>query len=72
MRKNSAIEVGQLFCAADDLRFQWRVEKTLMDGVHVVLVRVDDPTRRKTVSVWALANGRLFVPAVQPPSRQAG
>ncbi len=72
MRKNSAIELGQLFAAADDLRFHWRVDKMLMDGIHVVLVRVDDPTRRKTVSIWALSNGRLFVPAAQPPNRQTG
>ncbi len=72
MRKNSAIEVGQLFAAADDLRFQWRVDKLLMDGIHVVLIRVDDPTRRKTVSIWALSNGRLFVPMAPAPTRQAG
>ena len=72
MRKHSPIELGQLFAAADDLRFQWRVEKLLTDGVHVVLVRVDDPTRRKTVSLWALSSGRLFVPVTPPPTRQAG
>jgi hypothetical protein len=72
MRKNSAIEPGQLFAAADDLRFHWRVDKMLMDGIHVVLVRVDDATRRKTVSLWALSNGRLFVPVSPPPTRQAG
>ncbi len=72
MRKHPPIEPGQLFAAADDLRFQWRVEKALMDGVHVVLVRVDDPTRRKTVSLWALSSGRLFVPVTPPPTRQAG
>jgi hypothetical protein len=72
MRKHAPIEPGQLFAAADDLRFQWRVEKALMDGVHVVLVRVDDPTRRKTVSIWALSSGRLFVPVTPPPTRQAG
>jgi len=72
MRKSSAIELGQLFAAADDLRFQWRVDKMLMDGIHVVLVRVDDATRRKTVSIWALSNGRLFVPVTPPPDRRAG
>jgi len=72
MKKNSGIESGQLFAAADDLRFHWRVEKMLMDGVHVVLVRADDPTRRKTVSIWALSNSRLFVPVTPPPTRQAG
>jgi len=44
----------------------------LMDGIHVVLVRADDPTRRKTVSIWALSNARLFVPVTPPPTRQAG
>ena len=72
MRKHAPIEPGQLFAAADDLRFQWRVDKALMDGVHVVLVRADDPTRRKTVSLWALSNGRHFVPVTPPPTRQAG
>lgn len=72
MRKTATIELGQLFAAADDLRFQWRVEKALTDGVHVVLVRVDEPSRRKTVSIWALSNGRLFVPVAPPPTRQAG
>lgn len=72
MRKTSAVEIGQLFSAADDLRFKWRVEKALLDGVHVVLVRVDEPSRRKTVSIWALSNGRLFVPVAPPPTRQAG
>jgi hypothetical protein len=72
MRKTSSIEIGQLFASADDVRFQWRVDKMLMDGIHVVLVRVDEPSRRKTVSLWALSNGRLFVPVASPPTRQAG
>ncbi len=72
MRKPPVIEPGQTFTAADDLRYHWRVDKALVDGIHVVLVRVDEPSRRKTVSLWALANPRLFVPVTVPPTRQAG
>lgn len=60
MSRQSPIELGTLFSQADDSRFVWRVDKFLTDDVHVALVRVDDPTRRKTVSLWALRNARLF------------
>jgi hypothetical protein len=68
MARQLPIEIGALFAHADDARFVWRVEKFLTDDVHVVLVRVDDPTRRKTVSLWALRNARLFqrAPEGQP------
>lgn len=60
MSRQLPIEVGSLFSQSDDSRFVWRVEKFLIDDVHAVLVRVDDPSRRKTVSLWALRNTRLF------------
>lgn len=60
MSRQSPIDLGSLFSQADDSRFVWRVEKFLTDDVHAVLVRVDDPSRRKTVSLWALRNSRLF------------
>ncbi len=61
-RRPSRIEPGALFRAAEDFRHVWRVDKFLTDDVHVALVRVDDPSRRKTLSLWALTRSRLFVP----------
>jgi hypothetical protein len=60
MARPSPIELGSLFRQSDDSRFVWRVDKFLTDDVHVVLVRTDDASRRKTVSLWALKNTRLF------------
>ena len=67
MSRQSPIEVGSLFTQSDDSRsrFVWRVDKLLTDDVHVALVRVDDPSRRKTVSLWALRNSRLFQRVVE-------
>jgi hypothetical protein len=62
MRKPPPIELGQHFASTDDKRIAWRVSKLLNDHTHVVLIGRDDPSRRKTISVWALANQRLFVP----------
>jgi hypothetical protein len=72
MRKLPPIELGQLFASGEDTRAAWRVAKLLADRIHVVLVRRNDPTRQKTVSIWALANQRLFVPISEAPTRQAG
>ena len=60
MARQSPIELGTLFSQSDNARFVWRVDRFLTDDIHVALVRVDDPTRRKTVSLWALRNSRLF------------
>ncbi len=65
-RPSNSIEPGALFRAAEDVKHVWRVDKFLTDDVHVALVRVDDPSRRKTLSLWALRHSRLFV---RVPSR---
>jgi hypothetical protein len=69
MGKASPVDIGQTFRAIDDVRFIWRVEKMLIDGVHAALVRVDDPSRQKTISVWALRNSRLYIQVEAPPAR---
>ena len=70
-RQPSRIEHGALFRASDDFRHVWRVDKFLTDEVHVALVRVDDPSRRKTLSLWALKHSRLFVPVSTQQARHA-
>lgn len=55
--------VGAAYTAARGAPTIWRVERSLADGIHVVLVSDDEPTRRKTVSGWVLADPRYFVPA---------
>ena len=49
----------------------WRIAKVLADGVHVSLVQVDDPSRRKTLSVWALSDPRRFVRRLLAPNPTA-
>ncbi len=55
------IEVGQIFSERDNARFSWRVERLLSDGIHVVVVNTDQPTRQKTIAIWALQNTKLYV-----------
>ncbi len=71
MSRLPAIEIGTLFTVAEDAKHRWRVAKFLADEIHVVLVRDDDASRRKTISLWALANPRLFV-RYAAPERLAG
>jgi hypothetical protein len=59
MRRSSDVEIGQSFSAVG-LGLVWRVEKRLADGVHVVIVCEDDPSRRKTISVWGLLDTGQF------------
>lgn len=54
------IEVGGRFTEIG-LRDIWQVERFLNDGVHVVMIRENEPGRRKTISVWALADRKRFV-----------
>lgn len=61
MARSPKVEVGQLF-ATDGMRFVWRVVRCLPDNVHVVLVQEDEPSRRKTVSAWALLDWGQYVP----------
>lgn len=72
MRTKTSIERGQIFTEADAPREAWRVEKQLIDGAHVVLVKVDQPSRRKTFSIWALKNPRLFTPRAAAENSVAG
>lgn len=63
MTKKPQVELGRTYIAKSDPRSVWRVDKILSDGIHVALVRVDEPSRRKTISVWALSDHQHFVPA---------
>lgn len=71
MARLPAIEIGTLFVATDDTRHRWQVKKFLADEVHLVLARVDEPSRLKTISRWALVNQRHFVRAASVPDRLA-
>ncbi len=71
-KKLPPVEVGQLFLSTDNTKHVWRVAKLLGDQTHVVLIRHDDSSRLKTVSIWALANQGLFVPVNDTPAREAG
>lgn len=66
MRRTSDIEIGQSFFAVG-LGLLWRVEKRLADGVHVVIVCENDPSRRKTISAWGLFDTGQFLLADGPP-----
>ena len=63
MARLTSIEPGQLFAEAEFPSIIWRVDMKLSDGIHVRLVRTDQPRRFKTFSVSALADSKLFVPA---------
>jgi hypothetical protein len=67
MRKPN-VAPGQVFKESDDPRETWRVEKVLTDGLHVSVVDAMRPSRRKTFSVWTLANRRFFTPAPEMSS----
>lgn len=57
------IQIGQIFCKSDDhARRRWQITQLFQhpDGIHAQLVRLDDPTRRITLSVNALADRRLM------------
>jgi hypothetical protein len=72
MARLPAIDIGTLFTATDDTKHRWQVKKFLTDEVHVVLARVDDASRLKTISLWALINQRHFVRVQPQPERLAG
>jgi hypothetical protein len=66
MKRPSDVAIGQAF-AANGHGLIWRVERHLPDGVHVVIARDDDPSRRKTISVWGLLDSDRYRPAARPP-----
>ena len=61
MTKPPSLRIGEMYTATSGASIVWRVERFLADGVHVVLVADDEPTRRKTVSAGVLAESRHFV-----------
>jgi len=67
MRRSSDVDTGQLF-AANGLGLIWRVERHLADGIHVVIVRRDDASRKKTISVSGLLDTDQFLPIAHPPT----
>ena len=65
MSRSSNVEIGQFFSAVG-LGLVWRVDRRLMDGVHVVIVCENDPSRQKTISVWGLLDTGQFLPVARP------
>ena len=63
MPRQNPIEEGQLFAETAFPSIIWRVDMKLSDGVHVRLVRADQPGRFKTFSVSALNDPKIFVPS---------
>lgn len=62
MLKAPRIQVGETYMSSGTSTV-WRVDRLLADGVHVVLVSEDEPTRRKTVAASVLAERHFFMPA---------
>lgn len=60
------MDIGQSF-AANGHGLVWRVERHLADGIHVVIAREDDPSRKKTISIWGLLDTDQFAPLARPP-----
>jgi hypothetical protein len=50
----------------------WRVDKILRDGIHVVLVNVEDRTTQKTISSVALVKSDDFLPQSLQRGRTPG
>jgi hypothetical protein len=71
MTRKPPVDVGSLYAMTTDPRSRWRVDKLLADDVHVVLVCCDEPSRRKTLSTWALLHGRDFAPAPSMPEARS-
>jgi hypothetical protein len=59
----SRFPIGATYKAVNVASLSWRVERFLADGVHVVLVSDEEPSRRKTVSASVLTEPRYFLPA---------
>ena len=66
MRRPIEVDIGQSF-AANGHGLVWRVERRLADGVHVVIAREDDRSRKKTISIWGLLNNEQFRPIAGSP-----
>jgi hypothetical protein len=64
MRTSSDVDIGQSF-AANGHGLVWRVERHLSDGIHVVIARNDDPSRKKTISISGLLDAGQFRPLAQ-------
>jgi hypothetical protein len=59
MGRSSGVDIGQTF-AANGHGLVWRVERHLADGLHVVIAREDDPSRKKTISIWGLLDTEQY------------
>jgi hypothetical protein len=74
MARNT-LQIGQIYCKSDDQAGRrWQVTALFQhpDGLHAQLVRLDDPTRRITLSADALADRRLMKRVADaPPTENA-
>ena len=73
MARNT-IQIGQIYCKSDDSsRRRWQVTALFQhpDGLHAQLVRLDDPTRRITLSADALSDRRLMRRMADAPPTEA-
>jgi hypothetical protein len=68
------IQIGQIYCKSDDLsRRRWQITQLFQhpDGIHALLVRLDDHTRLITLSADALSDRRLMRRLADvPPDQQ--
>jgi hypothetical protein len=72
MARNT-LQIGQIYCKSDDQAGRrWQVTALFQhpDGLHAQLVRLDDPTRRITLSADALADRRLMKRVADAPGRR--
>jgi hypothetical protein len=73
MARNT-LQIGQIYCKSDDhAGRRWQVTALFQhpDGLHAQLVRLDDPTRRITLSADALADRRLMRRVADAPPEAA-
>jgi hypothetical protein len=69
MARNT-LQIGQIYCKSDDhAGRRWQVTALFQhpDGLHAQLVRLDDPTRRITLSADALSDRRLMKRVADAP-----
>jgi hypothetical protein len=55
------IEIGQIFTERGNANFSWWVTRLLSDGIHAVVVNTEQPSRQKTIAIWALTNAKFYV-----------
>lgn len=70
----TTLQIGQIYAKSDDhARRRWQVIALFQhpDGLHAQLVRLDDHTRRITLSADALADRRLMRRVADAPPPEA-